>query len=134
MLTIRLDSAVPLADQIAEGIRLQIAAGEVRPGDELPPVRQLAADLGVNLNTVARAYRELEEAGLVDTVRGRGTQVRSAFVVGATRLEEARRKVAERLRVTLADAKLAQIDRCGIESLFEELMWEFWQPQSAEGG
>jgi len=114
MLTIRLDSAVPLADQIAEGIRLKIAAGEVRPGDELPPVRQLAADLGVNLNTVARAYRELEEAG--------------------ARLDEARRKVAERLRVTLADAKLAQIDRCGIESLFEELMWEFWQPQSAEGG
>ncbi len=78
MLTIRLDSPVPLAEQIRLGIRQAIAAAELAPGDPLPAVRQLANDLGVNFNTVARAYRELEQEGLVISRRGRGTVVTSA--------------------------------------------------------
>ena len=77
MLTIRLDAAESLVDQIARGIRVLLASGTLKPNDELPTVRQLAGDLGVNLNTVSRAYRELEEAGLVTSVRGRGTVVAS---------------------------------------------------------
>ncbi|MCA9312138.1 MAG: GntR family transcriptional regulator, partial [Phycisphaerales bacterium] len=52
MLVVSLESKEPVVDQIVGGIRRAIASGELRPGDELPPVRQLAADLGVNLNTV----------------------------------------------------------------------------------
>ena len=55
MLIVRLDSEVPLVEQIVRGIRTSIATGAIREGDELPPVRQLANDLGINLNTVARA-------------------------------------------------------------------------------
>ena len=69
MLSVRLDSPVPIGEQILAGIRALIALGTLNPGDELPPVRQLAGDLGVNLNTVARAYRALESDGLVRTAR-----------------------------------------------------------------
>jgi GntR family transcriptional regulator len=68
-------SRQPIYIQIAEQVRLQIARGELQPGDQLPTVRQLAADLRVNFNTVARAYRLLDESGLISTQHGRGTYV-----------------------------------------------------------
>ena len=68
-LSIRLDfrSQVPIYTQIVEQIRLRVASGQLRPGDQLPTVRQLATELRVNFNTVARAYRQLDEAGLIST-------------------------------------------------------------------
>jgi GntR family transcriptional regulator len=68
-------SRQPIYVQIVEQIRQQVARGELKPGDQLPTVRQLAADLRVNFNTVARAYRLLDEAGLISTQHGRGTYV-----------------------------------------------------------
>lgn len=68
-------SRQPIYIQIVEQIRQQIALGELKPGDQLPTVRQLAADLRVNFNTIARAYRMLDEAGLISTQHGRGTYV-----------------------------------------------------------
>jgi GntR family transcriptional regulator len=64
-----------LTDQIVRHVREQIANGEMRHGDQLPTVRQLAEQLRVNFNTVARAYQELDEARLISTQRGRGTFV-----------------------------------------------------------
>ncbi|NJN43611.1 MAG: GntR family transcriptional regulator [Anaerolineae bacterium] len=66
-------SGDPIYEQLANYIRHQIAAGELKPGDQLPTVRQVAADLRVNFNTVARAYRLLDEAGIISTQHGRGT-------------------------------------------------------------
>ncbi|NPA93242.1 MAG: GntR family transcriptional regulator [Chloroflexi bacterium] len=66
---------MPITEQIREQIRLLIARGVLRPGEQLPPVRQLAADLRINFNTVARAYRQLEEEGLISVQHGRGTFV-----------------------------------------------------------
>ena len=68
-------SEQPLYLQIVEQVRQMIAAGELKPGDQLPTVRQLAADLRVNFNTVARSYRILDEAGMISTQHGRGTYV-----------------------------------------------------------
>ncbi len=68
-------SGQPIYLQIVEQVRKQIMSGELVPGDQLPTVRQLAADLRVNFNTVARAYRLLDEAGLISTQLGRGTYV-----------------------------------------------------------
>lgn len=68
-------SGQPIYMQIVEQVRQLIARGELKPGDQLPTVRQLAADLRVNFNTVARAYRLLDEAGLISTQHGRGTYV-----------------------------------------------------------
>ena len=64
---------VPIYIQLMEQIKHMIAAGELQPGDQLPTVRQLAADLRVNFNTVARAYRLLDEESIISTQHGRGT-------------------------------------------------------------
>jgi GntR family transcriptional regulator len=68
-------SKQPIYMQIVEQVRQQIARGDLKPGDQLPTVRQLATDLRVNFNTVARAYRLLDESGLISTQQGRGTYV-----------------------------------------------------------
>ncbi len=68
-------SGVPIYVQIMDQVREQVERGELKQGDQLPTVRQLATDLRVNFNTVARAYRLLDEAGLISTQHGRGTYI-----------------------------------------------------------
>jgi GntR family transcriptional regulator len=58
-------------------VKHAVATGELKPGDQLPTVRQLAADLRINFNTVARAYRLLDEEGVISTQHGRGTYILS---------------------------------------------------------
>ncbi len=69
------DSSVPIYIQIEDRIHSMIAAGQLQPGEQLPTIRELAADIRVNLNTVARAYIELDREGVISTQRGRGTFV-----------------------------------------------------------
>jgi len=68
-------SGIPIYVQIIDQIKNQLTAGILKPDDQLPTVRQLASDLRVNFNTVARAYRLLDEAGLISTQHGRGTYI-----------------------------------------------------------
>ena len=77
MIRLRIDRADPalLHDQVAGDIRRAIAEGEAKPGEKLPPARDLAVVLGVNMNTVLRALRILREEGLLEFRRGRGTTV-----------------------------------------------------------
>ncbi|MFI6457951.1 GntR family transcriptional regulator [Streptosporangium amethystogenes] len=69
------NSAVPLFDQIAQGLRRELITGTLQPGDHLPPAKTLAASLQVNLHTVLRAYALLRDEGMVEVRRGRGTVV-----------------------------------------------------------
>src|SRR4030095_12044401 len=73
----RLDasSGVPFYRQIIDQVLLAVADRRLKPGTQLPTVRQLAVDLSINLNTVARAYREMEIRGIVETQQGTGTFV-----------------------------------------------------------
>ena len=66
-------SGVPYYRQIIEQVKFGIARGDYSPGDRLPTVRQLAVDLSINPNTVIRAYREMEIAGVLETHQGSGT-------------------------------------------------------------
>ena len=75
MLQIDLASTLPASEQIVRGLRATLVAGQFRPGDQLPSVRQLAVDLGVHHNTVAGAYRHLAEEGWLELRRGRGATV-----------------------------------------------------------
>lgn len=77
MLNVRVDRAqpVPLHDQVAAEIRRAVSTGEAKPGERLPPARDLAAVLHVNNNTVLRALRILRDEGLLDFRRGRGIHV-----------------------------------------------------------
>ena len=69
------DSPVPAYRQIADGLRRHLVEGQLKPGDLLPPVRQLAMDLGIHFNTVAQAYRVLGDEGWLDLRRRRGAMV-----------------------------------------------------------
>lgn len=66
---------VPISDQVQNELRRLIQAGFLRPGDQLPTVRGLGTQLKVNFNTIARAYRTLDQEGLISTQQGRGTYV-----------------------------------------------------------
>jgi GntR family transcriptional regulator len=68
-------SGLPIYIQVMDQIKHMIAAGELNIGDQLPTVRQLAADLRVNFNTVARSYKLLDESGIISTQHGRGTYI-----------------------------------------------------------
>jgi DNA-binding transcriptional regulator YhcF (GntR family) len=74
-LTLAPDDPTPPYEQLRRQLAEFIAAGQLRPGDRLPPLRQLAGDLGVAVGTVARTYRELEHQGLLTSRRGGGTRV-----------------------------------------------------------
>ena len=77
---IRLDHAAPVPpfEQIRAQLALHVAAGRLRAGDRLPPIRTLAADLDVSTNTIARAYRELISAGIAEAAGRRGTRITAA--------------------------------------------------------
>lgn len=104
MTQIRIDktSRLPIHDQIKEQLKGLIHAGQLKTGDQVPTMRALSIELGVNFNTVAHAYRELDAEGVIATRRGQGT-----FVVGTPNAAEMRR---------LRQKKLSDL----VKALFEE--------------
>ena len=68
-------SGIPIYLQVVERIKERLAAGQLKPGDQLPTVRSLALELRVNFNTIARAYRIMDESGIISTQQGRGTYI-----------------------------------------------------------
>ena len=120
MIRLRLDPASPspIYSQIMEQVRWAVAAGALRPDDELPSVRALAAEQLINPNTVARAYLELEREGLVTKKRGTGTYISAQ----AARLSEKNRA---RMVAGLLDDALRQVTSMHmppeqIRKIFEE--------------
>lgn len=75
ILQIDFRSGLPIYAQIVNQIQAQVASGILKPGDQLPTVRALAEELRVNFNTVARAYRILDEERIISTQQGRGTYI-----------------------------------------------------------
>jgi GntR family transcriptional regulator len=100
----------PLYAQLDRAIRLGISIGRLPPDTRLPTVRQLAVDLSVNSNTVAKVYRDLERAGVLETRRGIGTFIRAP---APNAMAEGER---ERLLVVLADRFLAEAAALGFSA------------------
>ena len=96
--TLDMTAAVPPYEQVRAQLAGHIRTGALRPGDKLPVVRALAADLGVATNTIARAYRELEACGLVTTRRRVGTIVQAAPAQPGRALRDQAVKFAEAAR------------------------------------
>jgi GntR family transcriptional regulator len=71
------ESGVPIYMQLLDRIKQMVASGQLQPGQQLPTMRQLAADLRVNYNTVGRAYTVLDQEGVISTQQGRGTFIAS---------------------------------------------------------
>jgi len=109
-------SGVPIYRQIIEQVKFAIGRGDLQPSDRLPTVRQLAVDLSINLNTVIRAYRELEIEGMLDTQQGSGTFV-SEHRLDIDRLER------QRMMDQILTDMLARASSYGftLEDLYEEL-------------
>ena len=100
----RLDTStgVPFYRQIIDQVLLAVADGRLKPGTQLPTVRQLAVDLSVNLNTVAKAYREMEIRGIVQTQQGTGTFIAAR---SGARSREKRKALQDLLDRLLANAE-----------------------------
>lgn len=90
LLHVNPSSGVPLYLQIESQVKQALAAGALRPGEALPSVRRLAVELGINPNTVARAYQNLEQAAVIRTVPGGGTYLADG-VPGLLKSEKLRR-------------------------------------------
>lgn len=93
------DDPTPIYAQVERSLRAAIASGRLKPGDQLPTVRELAVELRVNANTIARVYSELERAGVFETRRGVGTFVRAGRADARPASEHARRLRAFATRV-----------------------------------
>ena len=105
----------PIYRQVADEIKGLIARGSLGEGMALPPVRQVADDLGVNLNTIAAAYRELQKEGLVKVRHGSGAIVSSRRVV-----QQSDNEMRKALRASLAHLVLAGLPRTEIIEIVNE--------------
>jgi len=103
VLKLDLRSGVPVYRQIIDQVLGGISAGILKPGDQLPTVRQLAVDLAINPNTVVRAYRELEIRGVLATQQGTGTFITDKKPPEKDEIEQ-RRRVAQLAGELLAKA------------------------------
>lgn len=126
--TLDFRSGIPIYIQIMEQIKDRVASGLLQPGDQLPTVRQMATDLRVNFNTVARAYRLLDEAGMISTQHGRGT-----YILGETppdALEHLRRQALQELtRRYLSEASRLEFTPKEVKELIDGYL-SVWEAQS----
>ena len=121
LIRVDLQSRTPLEDQLRAQIRELIALGKLVEGQSLPSTRQLAADLAVHFNTVARAYRRLEEEGLLVIGRGRGVFVK-AVPSRPQSVRATREALSSRLRQIFVDARLIGLSEAQThEYLLDEL-------------
>ncbi|BBO30743.1 GntR family transcriptional regulator [Lacipirellula parvula] len=109
---------VPIYQQIVNQVKYMVASGRLSPGDEMPPIRVLAEQLIVNPNTVARAYRELETAGIVEKRRTAGTYVSEQ---GSPLARKERMKIlTERVDALLAEARQMDVSFDDLAKLLEK--------------
>ena len=117
-LTLQIDfrSGLPIYTQIVNQVQAQVASGVLQPGDQLPTVRALAEELRVNFNTIARAYRILDEERIISTQQGRGTYITE---IPPPKISEKLRKesldaltqryIAEAMRLEFSKTEIRQV-------------------------
>jgi len=111
-------SGIPVYRQIMNRIQAAVAAGELKVGDQLPPIRALCQKLDVNPNTVARAYRDLAQAGVIESEQGSGCYVAPPKAPPLLSAKEKKTKVSE---LTARLAAEAQSHGIRVEDLIENL-------------
>lgn len=112
----------PLYEQVAEQIKVAVLAGELADGDALPSVRALARDLRISVITTTRAYAELEAAGFITTVPGKGAYVLP--VDTALVREQLLRRVEAGLAAAADAARIAGVDRDGLVEMLDVVLAE----------
>ena len=112
------EDGTPIYQQVISQIKLLIASGRLNEGDQLPTVRGLAEQLLVNPNTVARAYRDLESAGIVNSIRGSGVFVADSG--SPLSRKEKNRILNDRIDSLLAEASQLGFDIDAVEKLVQQ--------------
>ena len=118
-LRVDLESGVPLYMQLVDRIKQMVISGQLQPGQQLPTIRQLAADLRINYNTVGRAYSILDEEGVISTQQGRGTYITSRLDEGQLRklrLDKLRGMIGQAVH----EARALGYEPREIEAIFQE--------------
>lgn len=122
-------SGKPIYLQLVDQIKTAAAAGSIQPSDPLPPIRALAEDLRVNRNTVAKAYSELENQGIIETIAGKGcflARNNSPFK------KEVRQKIlTEAVDAAIVQAHHLQVNAADLVSLVKERL-EWYERRSAK--
>jgi GntR family transcriptional regulator len=116
--TIDFDNSLAIYDQVVRQIKFAIARNVIREGELVPSVRELAKELTINPNTVARAYRQLQDDGTLVAVRGTGLAV--APGAGKRSREERVELIRTRLQQDFTEAKQSQIDPKKLRTLVEQ--------------
>jgi GntR family transcriptional regulator len=124
-------SARPVYQQIIDQVKLDIALGRLVQGDRLPTVRELAAALAINPNTIAKAYRQLEQESTIVTRAGAGAFV--ANVDSGLNRSVKRRMISEKLERIAVEAFHMQVDRETLREWFEAVIHKFDLPSKDKG-
>jgi GntR family transcriptional regulator len=113
-------NGIPIYDQVVRQIKFALAAGVLRKGELIPSVRELARQLAINPNTVARAYRQLQDEGVLKSLRGTGLQVAE----GAARQCRSDRTqlIRDRIRDVLQEAKRSGLTADEVRQLVDREM------------
>ena len=121
-------SGIPIYLQVVERIKERLAAGQLKPGDQLPTVRSLALELRVNFNTIARAYRIMDESGIISTQQGRGTYI---LEVPSPEISESiRLKALEDLTQRyLSDAERLGVSPAELDEVLDKQLTQWKQSQ-----
>ena len=120
-------SGVPIYLQLIDQVKRSVAIGALNAGEQLPTVKQLAVDLTINPNTVARAYRDLERDEVIETAPGRGSFVR-ASANGATARKTLSDVAVESLNQSVREAKSIGLSRDEVMALVQSTL-DRWFPK-----
>jgi GntR family transcriptional regulator len=129
---LQIDSAngLPIYEQVVRQLKFAVASGKLRRSELVPSVRELSKQLAINPNTVARAYRQLQDEDVLETVRGLGMQVMS----GAEKRCRAERKklIAARLKAVLDEARQSGLLREEVRGLVEKELSSFPEHEESQ--
>jgi GntR family transcriptional regulator len=127
LLTVDPRSGVPMYLQIIEQVKRSVALGILGSGEQLPTVKQLAVDLTINPNTVARAYRDLERDGVIETAPGRGSFIRANGAATPSHTA-ANDVVSDALDTVIRDAKSMGLERSAVRDVVDRVI-NRWFPE-----
>ena len=121
IIKIRLDSEIPIYEQLRRQLIIAIAKGDFVPGEELPSVRQLSGDLGINLHTVNKTYNILKDQGYLTVSRRKGTMVKESLPAIQKEFIEI---LKEELRYLIADGKNRGMSKSEVLDLLKDIYEE----------
>lgn len=110
-------NGIPVYEQVSRQIIFAVASGSIGPGEMIPSVREMARELAINPNTVARAFRDLQDQNILQTVRGTGVAVTRG--AKAKCVNARTRVIRDRLRDVFAEARQSQLDEKELHAIIE---------------